>query len=144
MFDNNNEPIVEQNNSSSSKTNDDMIIDNKTGKEEEIWIQVPGRIRKYKANILGINVPGQNDIQKLNNLTKVLINSDGFIECKKNIFQRDLWLNAIFDDKQKMLDASEKTLFDGNDYKLTPLINRGDDEIKNRTLVIRDLPLDTD
>jgi hypothetical protein len=85
MFDNN-EPIVEQDNSSSSKTNDDMIIDNKTGKEEEIWIQVPGRIRRYKANILGINVPGQNDIQKLNNLTKVLVNSDGFIECKKNIF----------------------------------------------------------
>lgn len=143
MFDNN-EPIIEQNNSSSSKTNDDMIIDNKTGKEEEIWIQVPGRIRRYKANILGINVPGQNDIQKLNNLTKVLVNSNGFIECKKNIFQRDLWLNAIFDDKQNMLDACEKTLFDGNDYKLTPLINRGDEEIKNRTLVIRDLPLDTD
>ena len=58
MLDYNNEPIIEQENSSSSKTNDDMIINNKTGKEEEIWIQVLSRIRRYKANILGINVPG--------------------------------------------------------------------------------------
>ena len=43
-----------------------------------------------------------------------------------------------------MLNACEKTLFNRNDYKLTLLINRGDDKIKNCTLVIRDLPLNTD
>src|SRR5215471_9770080 len=128
-----------------SKKSAGMDIDGENEKSsDQSWIEIPRNIRRYKAKILGINTPGSNEFQKLNNLTKNLANFNGFIECKKTPYQKDLWLTAIFDGKQNMLDACEREIFEGNDHKLTPLYNRGDDEIKKRTLVIRDLPLDTD
>ena len=137
------EQISSQENLSAGKaTNSGMELD--VNEDESTWFTVQRHIRRYKASILGINVSGSNETQKLNSLNNRLAGVNGFIECKKFVFQRNLWITAIFDDKKCMLDACNKELFEGNDHKLSPIINRGDDKTKKRMLIIRNLPLDTD
>ena len=40
-----------------------------------------------------------------------------------------------------MQEACDREIEQRNDYRLQPTLNYGDEEVKNRTLIIRDLPL---
>ena len=48
---------------------------------------------------------------------------------------------AEFGKKKYMMQAYTIQLEENNEFKLKPLFNRKDNEIKNRTLIVRDLPL---
>ena len=51
---------------------------------------------------------------------------------------------AEFGNKEKMLEACQMQIEENNDFRLKPIINKGDEEIRNKTLIIRDLPLNVD
>ena len=51
---------------------------------------------------------------------------------------------AVYGKKVSIKNAYDIKLFDNNDFQLTPIQNRGDDKVKDNTVVIRDLPLDVD
>ena len=40
-----------------------------------------------------------------------------------------------------MQEACNREIEQGNDYRLQLTLNYGDEEVKNRTLIVRDLPL---
>jgi RNA recognition motif. (a.k.a. RRM, RBD, or RNP domain) len=112
--------------------------------DDEPWIEVPKKYRRYQTNIPGLHVQGDAPLIKLKNLTNRLALEKGFIECRKYIFKKELWIKAIFETKEDALSACNLQLFDGNEHKLNLIANRGDEDTLRRSLVIRDLPLDTD
>ena len=102
------------------------------------------RKRRFRTTIKCIHVPGDNINSKINNIYVLLANKNGFLECKP-FFDRnnkEAWITAIFDNQEAAIAATEMQLFENNDFKLTLLKDRGDDDVQQRTLVVRDLPLD--
>jgi RNA recognition motif-containing protein len=51
---------------------------------------------------------------------------------------------AVFGKKSSMEEACKISLFEDNDFHLEPIQNRGDEEVRDKTVVVRDLPLDVD
>jgi len=51
---------------------------------------------------------------------------------------------AVFEKKESMAQACEIQLFEENNFILTPMQNRGDEEVRERTVMVRDLPLNVD
>ena len=43
---------------------------------------------------------------------------------------------AEFGNKEKMLEACQMQIEENNDFKLVPIMNKGDEEIRNKTMVI--------
>jgi hypothetical protein len=81
-------------------------------------------------------VPGKSTYEKISNLSQVLINKPGFLECKQYFYNKELWITAIFDNKENMLECCILTLFEGNDFTLNPITNKGDEEVRKCTLII--------
>ncbi len=102
---------------------DDEIMKDYEGPE---WVNV-SRIRRYKASIAAENVEG-----------------DTFAGSRIVYIQNKAHVCAVYGKKVSMEKACDIKLFDDNDFQLTPIQNRGDDEVKDKTVVIRDLPLDVD
>ena len=63
------------------------------------------------------------------------------MDTKLHFYRKEQFVMAEFEKKERMLQACELQLEKDNEFKLEPLYNRGDDEIKNKTLIVRDLPL---
>ena len=51
---------------------------------------------------------------------------------------------AVYGKKVSMEKACDIKLFDNNNFQLTLIQNRGDNKVKDKTIVIRDLSLDVD
>ena len=64
-----------------------------------------------------------------------------FMGTKLHFYGKEQYIMAEFGKKEHMMQACTIQLEENNEFKLEPLFNRGDDEIKNRTLIVRDLPL---
>ena len=136
-------PINNSNNGAISNNHDiHMNLDEDI--ENTTFIKVTGRNKRFRTTIKGIHVPGDNLNKKIDNLYAVLANKEGFLECRP-FFDRpnkEIWITATFDSKESAENITKIQLFDNNDFKLSLLKDRGDREIQQRTLVIRDLPLD--
>ena len=128
------------------ETNEEQPVnmDMEKNKEKE-WITVQRtKCRRFHAVINGIHVKGDNEMQKEKNLTTRLAVTKGFIECKKQTFNKDLHFKAIFETKEDAQAACQLELFEDNEHYLTLQPNKGDNDTLERSLVIRDLPLDLD
>lgn len=117
---------------------DDMDLAN-----EPEWVNV-AKIRRYKAVIAAENVEGDTFTKKINNVNKKINSIEDFMGSKIIYIQNKAYVSTVFGKKESMEKACEVELFEDNDFKLAPIQNRGDEEMKERTVVIRDLPLDVD
>src|SRR2546423_1671608 len=105
------------------------------------WIQVAKRIRRYKV-IINVNcIFGNNVQQKLKLVQQAVGDLEDFMSTKLHFYKKEQFVMAEFGKKERMLQAYELQLEKDNEFKLEPLYNRGDDEIKNKTLIVKDLPL---
>jgi RNA recognition motif-containing protein len=108
------------------------------------WIEVGKRIRRYKAIINVKDVTGTNKQQKMNKIQQAIGGLEKFFGIRLHNFNKEQYIMAEFGDKDTMEEACKMQIEENSDFKLKPLLNRGDDEIRNRTLVIRDLPLNVE
>jgi len=152
MYNNSDEPVLSQTRPEFEGHEDnnntiDKPINMETGDtndNENNFIEVTRKYRRYRTHINGLHVQGSSEVQKLNNLTNRLANEKGFIECKRYIYNKDLCFRVTFDNKEDALKACDLELFEGNEHKLNFQTNRGDEDTLERTIVVRDLPLDLD
>ena len=105
------------------------------------WIQVARKIRRYKAIINVNRISGNSVQQKLKIVQQTVGDLEDFMGTKLHFYGKEQFVMAEFGKKERMLQACELQLENDNEFKLEPLYNRGDDEIKNKTLIVRDLPL---
>lgn len=123
---------------------DDQLSDRdvmEQDKDEGNWIQVARNIRRYKASINIMNVSGNNNQQKLRIVQQAIGDIDEFVGIKLTHYGKGHFITAEFGNKLKMQEACDREIETGNDYRLQPTLNYGDEEVKNRTLIVRDLPL---
>src|SRR2546429_599258 len=133
----------ENGNANDDKTTDDEIIDEEMGDYEgPEWVNV-SRIRRYKASIAAENIEGDTFAKKLTNVNKKISHVNDFMGSRIVYIQNKAHVCAVYGKKVSMEKACDIKLFDDNDFQLTPIQNR-DDEVKDKTVVIRDLPLDVD
>ena len=116
---------------------DDVVIDdddeeNGLQREEVMdttnWIEVGKRIRRYKAIINVKDVTGTNKQQKMNKIQQAIGGLEKFFGIRLHNFNKEQYIMAEFGDK----DTMEETC------------NMQIEEIRNRTLVIRDLSLNVE
>ena len=88
-----------------------------------------------------MNVSGNNNQQKLRIVQQAIGDIDEFIGIKLTHYGKGHFITAEFGNKSKMQEACDREIEQGNDYRLQPTLNYGDEEVKNRTLIVRDLPL---
>ena len=67
-----------------------------------------------------------------------------FFGIRLHNYNKEQYIMAEFGDKDTMEEACKMQIEENSEFRLKPLLNRGDDEIRNRTLVIRDLPLNVE
>src|SRR6266480_4466959 len=124
------------------KTTDEEIIDEEMGDYEgPEWVNVL-RIRRYKASIAAENIEGDTFAKKVTNVNKKISHVNDFIGSRLVYIQNKAHVCVVYGKKESMEAACDIKLFDDNDFQLTPIQNRGDDKVKDKTVVIRDLPLD--
>src|SRR2546429_5846229 len=122
---------------------DDSAFDADLNLEEDSskWIQIVRRIRRYKAIVNVNRISGNNVQQKLKLVQQAVGDLEDFMGTKLHFYGKEQFVMAEFKKKERMLQACELQLEKDNEFKLEPLYNRGDDKIKNKTLIVRDLPL---
>ena len=134
----------EKNENANDKTTDDEIIDEEMGDYEgPEWVNV-SKIRRYKASIAAENIEGDTFAKKLTNVNKKISHVNDFMGSRIVYIQNKAHICVVYRKKESMEAACDIKLFNDNDFQLTPIQNRGDDEVKDKTVVIRDLPLDVD
>jgi len=121
--------------------NDHETIQDEEMSDNRNWISVASKIRRYKASINVKNVTGTTNNQKLHKMQEVVVDLELFIGIKLHNYNKEQYILVEFGDKATMEIACTREIEKGNEFKLTSILNRGDDEIKNRTLVVRDLLL---
>jgi hypothetical protein len=148
------ENLEKQNNEMQEGDQEDLNNEPDTEMEKELndimeteydteWIEVKN-IRRYKATIAAANVPEDTFAKKINNINQKIGHLEDFMGCRIIYVQNKAHVSATFRRKEAMATACEIKLFDDNDFTLIPIQNRGDPEIQEKTVVIRDLPLDVD
>lgn len=105
-------------------------------KKDTKWITI-SKIRRYKAIIAMENVEGDIFQKKINNVNKKINETDDFIGSK---ITYSTYLCSFWE-KESMEKACKIKLFEVNDFHLIPIKNRGNNKVKDKTVVIRDLPL---
>src|SRR5215211_4887593 len=112
----------QQNNpqSNANERGDDEIVDEEMEEDKEPeWITV-SRIRRYRASIAAENVEGDNYTKKIKNVNAKISGLDDFMGCKITYIQNKAHICAIFGQKTTMEHACTISLFEDNDFKLTP------------------------
>ena len=105
------------------------------------WITVAGKIRRYKA-IINIKHLSEGSINnKIHTVNQALAGNEHFMGAKLHFYNKEQFIMAEFGCKEAMESACNLQLEKENDHKLEGLHNRGDQEIKEKTLIMRDLPL---
>src|SRR6266516_1217374 len=114
---------------------DDPAFDADLNLEEDSskWIQIARRIRHYKAIVNVNRISGNNVQQKLKIVQQAVGDLEDFMGTKLHFYGKEQFVMAEFGKKERMLQACELQLEKDNEFKLEPLYNRGDDEIKNKT-----------
>src|SRR5688572_6721903 len=126
-------------NSNNGKDKEEDLMEQ--DKNDQPWIQVARNIRRYKASINITNISGNNNQQKLRIVQQAIGDIDEFIGIKLTHYGKGHFVTAEFGNKSKMMEACAREIETGNEYRLQPTLNYGDEEVKNRTLIVRDLPL---
>ena len=135
-----NQPIASSSNSAQER-GDNEINDIEMEDNCSPWIAVTRKIRRYKAVINVKNLQGDNVGQKLRIVNNVVSNMEDFMGTKIHFYGKEQFVMAEFGSKEQMLMACTKVIEENNEFTLTPIVNRGDEEIKNKTIIVKDLPL---
>ena len=122
---------------------EDSIMDKEEGKKLSEWINA-SKIRRYKAVIAAENVQGDTHVKKINLVNDKINGIDDFMGSKIIYMHNKLHICEVFGKKISMEKTCKVSLFEDNDFHLEPIQNRGDEEVRDKTVVIRDLPLDVD
>ena len=115
--------------------------DMETDKDGRTWITVSRAIRRYKASINIKHINGNNWKQKMDTVQKQIGDIDEFIGIRLINVGKEQYITAEFGNKETMLAACNRQIELNSDYKLQPTLNYGDDDVKDRTLIVKDLPL---
>jgi RNA recognition motif. (a.k.a. RRM, RBD, or RNP domain) len=119
-------------------------MDEDTKDDKKNWITVAGRIRRYKAVINIKNVSGDTNQQKLKKVQQAVSDITNYMGARIHFYNKDQYVMVEFGSKEHMEEACKRKIDENSEFVLQSIQNRGDDEIKNRTVVIRDLPLNMD
>ena len=105
------------------------------------WITVAGKIRRYKA-IINIKHLSEGSINnRIHTVNQALAGNEHFMGAKLHFYNKEQFIMAEFGCKEAMESTCTLQLEKENDHKLEGLHNRGDQEIKEKTLIMRDLSL---
>ncbi len=121
--------------------NDQDTVQDEEMADNRNWISVARKVRRYKASINVKHVTGTTNNQKLRKVQEAIADLEFFFGIKLHNYNKEQYILAEFGDKTTMETACTRCIEEGSEFKLSSILNRGDDEIKNRTLVVRDLPL---
>src|SRR5436190_2931362 len=95
------------------------------------WIKVASRIRRYKAVINVKNLQG-NTVQKIKTVNQAVGNVEDFYGSKLHFYGKEQFIMAEFSNKEKMIEACQMQIEENNDFRLEPIMNKGDKEIRNK------------
>ena len=109
--------------------------------DEYTWTKVASRIRRYKATINVKYVSGETLNQKVNVVLKRIDEMDHFMGIKVTTYQKEQYIVAEFGDKDALTKMCSLPIEENSEHMMKPIDNRGDEELINRTMIIRDLPL---
>ena len=87
------------------------------------------------------HIGGNNWKQKMDTIQKQIADIDEFIGIRLINVGKEQYITAEFGNKETMLAACNRQIELNSDYKLQPTLNYGDDDVKDRTLIVKDLPL---
>ncbi len=121
--------------------NDQDTVQDEEMADNRNWISVARKVRRYKASINVKHVTGTTNNQKLRKVQEAIADLELFFGIKLHNYNKEQYILAEFGDKTTMETACTRCIEEGSEFRLSSILNRGDDEIKNRTLVVRDLPL---
>ena len=113
---------------------------------EEKWIPVEYNTRRYKAVIELNKLNGEDTEMKLTELERKVASTDHYMGLKIREIgvQKTPVVVVTYGKKEVMLQVCEIDLRENNEFKLRPIPNNGDVETLDRTLIVRDLPLNAD
>ena len=112
-----------------------------TDKDGRTWITVSRAIRRYKASINIKHITGNNWKQKMDTVQRQISDIDEFIGIRLINVGKEQYITAEFRNKEMMIAACNRQIEMNSDYKLQPTLNYDDDDVKDRTLIVKDLPL---
>src|SRR5579859_2715269 len=109
--------------------------------EEKNWIKIAGRIRRYKASINSKNLEVSGIPQKLHLIQQKVGHIHDFLGVKLAYWKSESYILAEFGSIDSREEACKITLKEDNEFKLAAIENKGDDEFRNRSMTLKNLPL---
>src|SRR5579859_6331875 len=109
--------------------------------EEKNWIKIAGRIRRYKASINSKNLEVSGIPQKLHLIQQKVGHIHDFLGVKLSYWKSKPYILAEFGSIDSREEACRIFLEENNKFKLAAIENKEDDEFRNRSMMLRNLPL---
>ena len=107
-------------------------------------MHVTNKIRRYKAIVNIKDISGISIGQKLKKVQNAVNDIDEFMGIQIHFYGKEQFVMAEFGKKENAEQACAKCLEEGNEARLNILCNKGDTEVRNRMMIVRDLPLNFD
>ena len=118
--------------------------DKVTNREDGTWTHVANRIRRYKTIVNVKDLTGTSIGQKLKTVQNAVNDIDEFMGTRLHFYGKEQFIMAEFGKKDNAEQACAKCLESDNEARLNILRNKGDTEVRNRMMIVRDLPLNFD
>src|SRR5579864_9258694 len=109
--------------------------------EEKNWIKIAGKIRRYKASIHSRNLEVSGIPKKLQLVQQKVGHIHDFLGVKLVYWKTEPYVVAEFGSIDSREEACTIILEENNEFKLAAIENKGDDEFRNRSMTLRNLPL---
>ena len=119
----------------------DNFQDAKEHEQEYNWIKIAGRIRRYKASIKSSNLEITGIPGKLQLVQHKVGQFNDFLGVKAVYFRSESYILAEFGSKESRDEACKIQIEENNEFKLESIENKGDDDFRNRSMTLRNLPL---
>ena len=114
--------------------------DRVTNQEEGTWTHVARNIRRYKTIINVKDITGNSLGAKIKKVQNAVNNIEEYMGSRMHFYGKDQFIMVEFGTKEKAEQACERQIEENNEIKLHLLRNKGDTEVRNRMMVVRDLP----
>jgi hypothetical protein len=123
---------------------DDVNMVDQEQEDTSNWVTVVNRIRRYKASVNVNNLAANSINEKIATVQHAVGDLEDYFGTKIFFQGKERFITVEFGKKESMLEACQRQLENNNDYKLQPTLNFGDEEVLNRSIIVRDLPLNVD
>ena len=102
------------------------------------------KIRRYKVIVNVKDISGISIGQKLKKVQNAVNDIDEFMGIRIYFYGKEQFVMAEFGKKENAEQACDKCLEEENEARLNILRNKGDTEVRNRMMIVRDLLLNFD